>query len=465
MGEFIDMIKFSIIVPVYNVSIFLTQCIESIINQTYRNLEIICIDDGSTDGSEDILDRYAQQDKRIKVIHKTNSGYGHTLNLGIMMAEGEYIGIVESDDYIAPDMYEKLGKNILDSQGIEIIKASYFKLSRQNCIDQNLFDDSMCNRVLEPQECINLFWIPCSIWTAVYQKEFLIKNNIKFLETSGASYQDTSFWFKVLSRAKKMILINDALYFYRIDNVSSSINSSAKMFCVCGEIRELERYVTRYRIDTPFLEGAKYAYIYRTYMWNYYRLSIGLKSAFWVEMINEFNRMAQSPEFRCVYWRDSDWKFVNAILADPEKFFWDSVPEIKKMDFDQYTAKDIIYAEFIKSYLGRQNKIVIYGAGIYGRQVWDYIKSQGWKERVIGFAVTNQENEPKKIEDKCVYQIDEFLNERDTVMVIVAVKEVNQMNILKYLRTMHFKNVIRVDRVFKDMMQEKIEKDTDTGVG
>ena len=86
MGEFIDIVKISIIVPVYNVSTYLPQCIESIINQTYRNLDIICIDDGSNDNSGEILDNYAMQDKRIKVVHYHNVGYGKTVNLGLKMS-------------------------------------------------------------------------------------------------------------------------------------------------------------------------------------------------------------------------------------------------------------------------------------------------------------------------------------------------------------------------------------------
>ena len=454
MGEFMDMVKISIIVPVYNVSTYLPQCIESIINQTYRNLDIICIDDGSNDNSGEILDNYAMQDKRIKVVHNQNVGYGKTVNLGLKMAEGDYIGIVESDDYIVSDMYEMLAENIMKNQEVDFVKSSYFKKSSHDCIKQELFDENVCNKVIEPRNCISLFWVPCSIWTVVYTKDFLFKNNIQFLETSGASYQDTSFWFKVLSAAKRIMLINDALYFYRIDNDSSSINSSNKIFCVCEEIREIERYISNNEVDSPFLEGAKYAYTFRTYMWNFYRLDIGFKSAFWIEMLSEFNRMALSSEFRSKYWRDSDWNLVNTILSDPDKFFWNSVPELKKLNFDQYTIKDAVYEEAIKSYLSRQSNIVIYGAGVYGRMVWEFVKGQGWKERVIGFGVTHQRNELEKIEDKHIYQIEKFVKVKDKIIVIVAVKEENQLNILKYLRELQFKNVLRVDRAFKNMMQE-----------
>ena len=100
--------KISIIVPIYNVRAYLPQCLDSIIAQTFSDVEIICVDDGSNDGSENIVDEYAAGDSRIVAIHKPNAGYGAAMNTGLDAATGEYIGIVESDDCITPEMYERL---------------------------------------------------------------------------------------------------------------------------------------------------------------------------------------------------------------------------------------------------------------------------------------------------------------------------------------------------------------------
>lgn len=450
------MIKFSIIVPVYNVSTYLPQCIESLVCQTYQNLEIICIDDGSTDDSGKILDSYARQDQRIKVIHKKNTGYGDTINLGISTANGDYIGIVESDDYIASNMYQNFA-DIVNRNNYErpdIVKVSFYKVSKYECVKQELFDYEMCGRIIHPQEYAQLFWIPCSIWSAVYRNDFLSHNTIRCLETPGASYQDTSFWFKALSSAKTMILTNEPLYFYRVDNVESSINSGMKVFCVCEEIKEIEEFLTKCKLKTPFLEGVKNAYIYKTYIWNYYRLHNALKSAFWVEMCKEFTKIQQSHRFQRCYWKDDDWKDINDFLADPEKFYWCSVPEMRKINLDQYTSKELVYSESLQTYLGRQKKIVIYGAGVYGRQVWKYIKNQKWNDQVIGFAVTQNSEQVEKIDDKQVYEIEELVKDKDMVTIIVAVKEISQLDILKYLRVLHFPNVLRVDESFWKAMED-----------
>ena len=100
--------KVSIIIPVYNVESYIRTCIDSVLAQSLKDLEIICVDDGSTDSSPVILDNYASKDSRVKVVHKPNRGYGHSMNVGYEAATGEYIGIVESDDYILPDIYGTL---------------------------------------------------------------------------------------------------------------------------------------------------------------------------------------------------------------------------------------------------------------------------------------------------------------------------------------------------------------------
>lgn len=102
--------EISVIVPVYNSEKFLKECLDSILSQTYGDLEVICVNDGSTDNSLDILNQYKNSDSRVKVIDKENSGYGASLNMGIDAAQGNYIGIVESDDFIKENMYEELNK-------------------------------------------------------------------------------------------------------------------------------------------------------------------------------------------------------------------------------------------------------------------------------------------------------------------------------------------------------------------
>ena len=449
------MIKFSIIVPVYNVCTYLKQCMDSIIGQTYKYIEIICLDDGSTDNSGEILDKYALLDSRIKVIHKINSGYGQTLNLGISMASGDYIGIVESDDYIASDMFEKFADIIENTEiKLDVIKASYSNLSNCGSTYKMLFEENKCGKVISPLEYTDLFFVQCSIWSAVYRKDFLYKNGIFFLESKGAAYQDMSFCFKVWAVAKQIILINDSVYFYRIDNELSSVNSVEKIFCVSDEMREIDLYFEKHKISTPILNGLKYAFMGKSYLWNYYRIHIGFRAAFWVLMVDEFKKMEKMPDFKRKYWREEEWIQVKRILENPDKFFWNTNPNLSSEQLDRYTLKDLIYKKFLRQFIKEECKIVIYGAGVYGHHVWNFMKMQGWQDKVIGFAVTRENNQLGSINEKKVCEIEKYITLRNEILVIVAVKEKSQQYILDKLKKLQFVNVIRVDCYFIEVMKE-----------
>ena len=117
--------KVSIVVPVCNAEQYLKQCLDSILGQTLQDIEIICVNDGSKDNSGAMLDAYAQRDDRVRVLHKENTGYGNSMNRGLDMARGEYIGIVESDDWVEPDMFEKLYQAAKAAKA-DVVKSNFF---------------------------------------------------------------------------------------------------------------------------------------------------------------------------------------------------------------------------------------------------------------------------------------------------------------------------------------------------
>ena len=119
------MAKISIIVPIYNAEKYLEQCLQSIKNQTLKDIEVICVDDGSTDSSPQIMDRFQNEDQRFKVIHKSNGGNGHSMNTGLAAATGEYIGCVEADDYIENNMFEKLYM-YTNNGTVDIVKSNFW---------------------------------------------------------------------------------------------------------------------------------------------------------------------------------------------------------------------------------------------------------------------------------------------------------------------------------------------------
>ncbi len=263
-------IKVSILVPCYNVEKFLRTCLDSIVQQTLREIEILCINDGSTDDTLSILSRYAQSDARVKVINKKNSGYGDSMNIALNMATGEYIGIVESDDFCEKTMFEVLYRNakIYD---LDISRCNYFFLVNGEDLPANLMNKSVKkNVVIKPLNDFAIFFQPPSIWAAIYKTKWLRSNSIKFLTTPGAAFQDISFSFKTYLMAEKFMMIEDCLLHYR-QHSTNSIKSSGKIFSVSDEWQECVRYVhehNKFRDTKQLILPLSYNH----YRWNYNRL-------------------------------------------------------------------------------------------------------------------------------------------------------------------------------------------------
>ena len=284
------MIAISILVPVFNVECYLNQCLDSILQQTFRDFEVICINDGSTDHSLEIIKSFIAKDKRFKLIDKINTGYGHSMNQGLSQCQGEYISIIESDDYIQPDMLERL-YTVAIKNNLDVARCNYYLFSKfSKKLNNDYIKDILANKVLKPLDHIKIFYQSPSIWVNLYKREFIDKNKIRFLETAGASFQDTSFVFKVYALCKRFMYINEALLYYRIDNNGSSINNKSKAFCVCDEYQEILKFTKEH---PQIYDKIKYhipVLRYNCYRWNFLRIDPGLRKSFlksWQKDINK----------------------------------------------------------------------------------------------------------------------------------------------------------------------------------
>ena len=235
-----NIIKVSILVPIYNVENYLKECIDTIIQQTLTNIEILLLDDGSTDSSKDICDEYAKKDSRIRVIHKQNSGYGATMNVGIKEAKGEYIGIVESDDKIELNMFEDLYSCVEKNKNLDVVKSCrHFRYinNKSEICNPNIQQPTL-NKVVNIKTNPEILNINGSyIWTSIYNRKFLINNNLYLHESPGACYQDTSFEIITTLYANKIYIIDTPHYHYRLDNPGSSFKSSSKQLKLFDEYK------------------------------------------------------------------------------------------------------------------------------------------------------------------------------------------------------------------------------------
>lgn len=212
--------KVSVILPSLNVSEYIEQCLKSVVEQSLQDIEILCVDAGSTDGTLQIIERFAKVDSRIRVLHSDKKSYGYQMNLGIREANGEYIGIVETDDYIDTDMYELLYSKA-EIEKPDMVKGCYYEVfeDRNGKLTEELVDlvpDShFYNNVFSPENDPTVHRWDCNIWTGIYRREFLRDNSICFNETSGAAYQDIGFQQRVLNEADSVIFLHNHVYHYR----------------------------------------------------------------------------------------------------------------------------------------------------------------------------------------------------------------------------------------------------------
>lgn len=232
-------IKVSVVIPVFNVEPYLEECLDCVVNQTLQDLEIICVNDGSTDGSVKILRDFAKRDDRIILIDKKNAGYGHSVNLGVRIAQGEYIGIVEPDDFLRLEMLEELYR-IASEMQLDVVKADFDIVrgpagkrtySRQKiCKNYDLY-----HRVINADQEPDIFQASLFTWAGIYRRKFLLENGIWHNETPGASFQDNGFWFQVFVKARSVYFMDKSYYCLRRDNPDSSIKSTEKVYCICEE--------------------------------------------------------------------------------------------------------------------------------------------------------------------------------------------------------------------------------------
>lgn len=314
----------SVLVPVCNVEQYLRQCLESLTAQTLDDMQFICIDDGSTDSSLHILREFEAIDPRIEVITKPNSGYGNSMNIGLTQARGEYVGIVESDDFAEPDMFESL-LSFAKQHDADIVKSNFYAHARgsdpkNDPVIENL-EGCTYDTAFLPQERQEVFLGRPAIWSALYRTAYLKENDIRFLETPGASFQDTSFNFKALAAAGRAALTKHAYLHYRIDNSNSSVKSQKKVFCVCDEYAEIWRWANERDEVRKALSKRIPQLQFGGYAWNLDRLTPSLQPEFYQRFVEEFSALDEKGLLDAGCFDPVAWSRLREMLDNPEDHF------------------------------------------------------------------------------------------------------------------------------------------------
>lgn len=384
----------SIIVPIYNVEDYLDRCILTIINQTYTNTEIILVDDGSTDHSGTICDKYAKKEKKIQVIHQKNQGLVRARKAGLEAAKGDYIGFVDGDDYIEPNMYCELMDKLRKSKA-DFIHSGYYagdENRRMKPFMDGIYRfteinklDFICQNVLNTSQK-NSMSISPSIWSKLFGAE-LIKKAYSYVPDSQSLGEDIISLCVCLLEADAIVLTTEAYYHYTIRENS---------LVHCADSIQMVRYTQLYH-----------------------------------SLCNVFAQYGQYDRIR----KDLNVYMVQLCVL-----------------FLRQACKDTIYMEqyrFPEPDILRDKKIVLYGAGTVGENYYSYFKRTGWCD-VVGWI------DQSYSERNSVYEMVEGADALDKMeydLIIVAVKREELSNeIIRMLRAKGIREEKIVWRVPYDMV-------------
>ena len=217
--------KISVIIPVYNVEKYLRECLDSVVNQTFGELEVLCINDGSTDGSPAILDEYARKDARVRVIHQENQGQAAARNRGLAEARGEFVLFLDSDDFWAPDLCEKVLKKA-ESAGADLVQFQFQAFGETSFpFEPEPMD---CRTLTTPEEKIRMDHIVPCVWAYAYRRAFLNDHALRFPE--HFDFEDVPFIWLCRFRANRIDVLASRFYHYRLGTGYSTSRKSEEKF-------------------------------------------------------------------------------------------------------------------------------------------------------------------------------------------------------------------------------------------
>ena len=426
----------TVLVPIYNVESYLRQCLDSLKTQTLQDVEFLCVDDGSTDASGKIADAYAAEDARFRVIHKANEGYGKTMNRGLAEARGEYIGIVESDDFADAVMFETLHAAIC-STGADVVKSNFYQYDEaRGSVPTDLLAGcpyhEMCSAVTVPK----LLQTDLFIWTSLYRKSFLEAKGICFRETPGAAYQDVGFSQKVTASCQKMYLLPDHFLHYRIDNAGSSVHSiGKKAYCYNDEFMSYWVFLRQRSIEERTAGAAAAPNMFRIYrqgVWPY--VASQERYRYLRRAWEDFHQLQEEGFLIESFWKAEDWIALMKFLQHREERITTICAEKQRGQF---------LREGLLTFLRSAETVYLYGAGCVAEQMLKILQKEAISIKSI--LVGDPRKNPKCVHSISVHGYAEVSKEAKDAVVLLALtpRKMNvQQEVFKNLQETGYRNVI-----------------------
>lgn len=362
-NEGISVVHVSILLPVLNSVRYIRECIDTILAQKLKEIELICIDAGSTDGTFEIIKEYALADVRVHIIKSDQKSYGYQLNRGICQARGKYIGIVESDDHIDAELFWTLYLYAEQNQFPDFVKGGYLRFVEwkgkryfENCNRKKL--QSIYGKLIRLSEEREKGMLDLNhIWSGIYRRDFLKRENIRLNESPGASYQDLGFSLLVGLLADTGVFIEENLYYYRTDNTESSVRSPEKWDCVIHEYHYVIHELEKRGLDSWKMKKLVLFQKPSSYLWNISRLPEREKKLFFKSIQEELSELKSCPKL----YKD---------LNDDQNAILELLRSEQKLN-DYFDSKQKLICKFksLIAMIQEGKKFVLVSAGAYGKRI------------------------------------------------------------------------------------------------
>ena len=363
-------IKVSVIMPSLNVVDYIESAVTSVLNQTLTQIEILCIDAGSSDGTYELLERLAAKDECIRLLKSPIKSYGYQVNMGLSEAVGEYIGILETDDYVDESMYEALHQ-VASDENLDYVKCDYDTYRTDNggrriLTTRKISDNSLLyESVFAPSDYVETACDDWYLWNGIYKNSLIRDNDIRFSESRGAAFQDIGFLHQVSVKAKRVKYVNRSLYRYCIDRSDASSNKG-------GSIRFIRNEYGLLLDSVGDKCGA------REWMLLYSRMGKSFTRAF-MDCDEETLRDQETGNI-------CRWFQRRLMDAENRGFFSEDVLPVGLRSSYHHLVDPVSgYVAYrknrdreIKEFLGDGKMIVIFGCGKYGSEAHQYLTERGY---------------------------------------------------------------------------------------
>ena len=402
--------KVSVVMPSLNVCDYIRQAVESVQAQYLKELEIICVDAGSTDGTLEILEELAAGDSRIRVLRSPVKSYGYQVNMGFKAAKGEYIGIVETDDWILPNMY--LEEYIVaKSNDLDVLKASFYKFRKEGLVREEhdyiaeinaIGQRKHYGKVLCPYRDLFAFDFQLHIWSGLYKREFIDKYKIRCNESPGAAYQDNGLWFQTMMYASRYMCLENAYYMLRRDRAGSSCFNHKAIDTIAREYEFIKEKVEEFKpgIFMPIYLKMKYS----NYVGSLSRVEAESRLDLLHKYAEEFRADTNCYDIPDTIWKSHAFSIMQQVAEDVTRFYRDMV--VPRIEFEEALA----------SY----HDVIIYGTKGQARNILRMLIYNDDIKEIIACAVPEVSRVDQDVLGIPVYGLNMLTEYKNHAVVIVT---------------------------------------------